>query len=93
MSENKRILKYFSIPVLFIFLVLGPTSYFTWKEYSINNEITEQALSGNQIAVQILIKYEKPWKLDRRILREAMEGNENAIKILGVNNENKVYMN
>jgi len=84
MIEKRHLLKYFSVPVLIFILVLCPASYFAWKEYSINNELTVQALNGNPIAIQILVKYEKPWKLDEKILREAMAGNENAIKILDI---------
>ena len=85
MIEKRRLFKYFSVPVLIFILAFGSAGYFAWKEYSINNELTDQALNGNSIAIQILIKYEKPWKLDERIIREAIAGNENAIKVLGIN--------
>lgn len=89
MIEKRRFLKYFSVPILLFILALGPASYFAWKEYSINNELIEQSLKGNPIAIDILVKYEKPWKLDERLIREAIAGNENAIKVLGINSHQK----
>lgn len=56
-----------------------------WKEISINNHLVEQSLQGNPAAIEILIKYEKPWKLDERLINEALAGNANAIKVLGLN--------
>jgi hypothetical protein len=85
MIEKRRLFKYFSVPLLIFILALGSATYFAWKEYTISSELTEQALNGNPIAIQILIKYEKPWKLDEKILRAALSDNENAIKILGLN--------
>ncbi len=87
MIEKSKILKYYSIPILLFVLALGPTSYLAWKEHSLSNEITNQALAGNPIAIQILTKYEKPWKLDERVVHAAIEGNENAIKILDLKME------
>ncbi len=84
MKEKCRIFKWVSIPVLLFILALAPMSYMIWKEYSINNELVEQSLNGNPVAIEILVKYEKPWKLDERLIREAIAGNENAIKVLGI---------
>jgi hypothetical protein len=84
MTEKRQLLKYLSIPALVFILAITPAIYFAWKEYSISNELTEQAINGNPMAIQILIKYEKPWRLDERLIREAMAGNENAIKVLGI---------
>ena len=85
MNEKYRFLKWLTFPIIFFTLVLTFVSYMAWKEYSINNELIEQSLKGNPVAIEILIKYEKPWKLDERLVREAITGNENAIKVLGIN--------
>lgn len=87
MTEKSQILKYYSIPILLFVLAFAPASYFIWKEHSLNSEITNQALAGNPIAIQILTKYEKPWKLDERVVHAAIAGNENAIKILDLKME------
>lgn len=84
MKEKFRVFKWVSIPVLLFILALAPMSYIIWKEYSINNERIEQSLKGNPVAIEILVKYEKPWKLDERLIREAIAGNENDIKVLGI---------
>lgn len=84
MIEKSQILKYYSIPILLFILAFGPASYFAWKEHSLNNEITNQALAGNPIAIQVLAKYEKPWKLDEKVVRAALSENEFAIQILGI---------
>jgi hypothetical protein len=89
MKEKYRIFKWLSIPVLLFILALAPVSYMAWKEYSINNELVEHSLKGNPVAIEIMVKYEKPWKLDERLIREAIAGNENAIKVLGITTTKK----
>jgi hypothetical protein len=78
-------LKIFSIPVLFFTSLILLCIYFAWSEFKIKNDLVDQSLKGNPVAIEILIKYEKPWKLDTRLIYEAMNGNEHAIKVLGVN--------
>lgn len=82
MKEKCRFFKSSTIPIILFILALTPVSYMAWKENSINNELIEQSLRGNPVAIEILIKYEKPWKLNERLIREAIAGNENAIKVL-----------
>lgn len=77
-------MKIFTFPVLLIISILSFTSYMAWNEYTMNNILVEQSLSGNSAAIQILSKYKKPWKLDERIIHAALEGNAHAIRILGL---------
>ena len=66
------------------FAVLSFAGYMAWKEETIKSSIIEKALKGNHIAIAILEKYEKPWKLDHRILEEALNDNSYALQILGI---------
>lgn len=75
-------MKIFTFPVLLMISVLSFASYMAWNEYTMNNLLVEQSLSGNSVAIQILSKYKKPWKLDKRIIHAALEGNDHAIRIL-----------
>ena len=75
-------MKFFTFPIFLIVSVLSFVSYMAWKEFQMNNLLVEQSLSGNPAAIQILIKYKKPWKLDERIVYAAIEGNDYAIRVL-----------
>jgi hypothetical protein len=55
-----------------------------WKESRVNNALVEESLKGNRYAVAILAKYEKPWKLDERIVQGAMQGNPYALEVLKI---------
>ncbi len=78
-------MKFFTFPILLVVSILSFLSYMAWSEYTMNNLLVEKSLAGNCAAIQILMKYEKPWKLDRRIVDAAIEGNVNAIKVLNLN--------
>ena len=80
----KKFLKFFWFPGIMFFAVLSFAGYMAWKEETIKNSIIEKALNGNHIAIAILEKYEKPWKLDERILDEAFKDNPHALQILGI---------
>ncbi len=69
--------------------VLSFSGYMAWKEESIKSSIIEKALKGNHTAIAILAKYEKPWKLDERILDEALKDNPHALQILGIDTISK----
>lgn len=64
--------------------------YNAWQEVKINDHIVEYSLNGNHNAVEILRRYEKPWKLDQRIVNAALEGNEFALKVLGLTTDEVV---
>lgn len=81
---KSKLIKIFSFPVLLMVTVLSFVSYMAWKEYNMNNVLVEQSLSGNPIAIEILVKYEKPWKIDERIIYQALEGNPHAARVLGI---------
>lgn len=81
---KSKLIKIFSFPVLLMVAVLSFVSYMAWKEYNMNNVLVEQSLSGNPIAIEILVKCEKPWKIDERIIYQALEGNPHAIRVLGI---------
>lgn len=89
MQEKRSFLKWSGIPLILVVMMLIFSGYMAWKEHSIYNGLVDQSLKGNPIAIEILIKYEKPWKLDERLIQEAMAGNQNAIKVLGINIDKK----
>lgn len=84
MSSKWSLFKYLSLPGSILCAILAFTCYMAWKETKIQNDLVESSLKGNPVAIAILIKYEKPWKLDERLLYEALDGNEHAIKVLGL---------
>lgn len=63
--------------------------YMSWKEESIKSSLIGKALEGNKTAIAILEKYDKPWKLDERILNEALKDNPHALQILGIDTISK----
>lgn len=84
MKEKSSFLKYLSIPILLCCSLLSFAAYMAWKENKMNNDLVENALKGNPYAIGILQKYEKPWKLDERLVYEALNGNKNAVQVLGI---------
>jgi len=58
--------------------------YMAWKEEGRKSSLIGKALEGNRTAIAIMGKYEKPWKLDERILDEALKENPHALQILGI---------
>lgn len=84
MREKFKFLKFYFLPLILSFSLLAFCGYMAWVEYKINNFLIEQSLKGNPIAIEILIKYEKPSKLDRRLIYEALNQNEHAIKVLQI---------
>lgn len=73
-----------SIPLLLMLCPLFFVSYMAWKEESRKTALIEKALEGNHSAIAILAKYDRPWKLDRRIVEEALIDNPYAHQILGI---------
>lgn len=84
MEKKNHVLKYISIPFIILILCLSPCVYMAWKEIKIQNVLVDQALLGNRCAIHILAKYEKPWRLDEKIVYEAMKGNPYALEILKI---------
>lgn len=84
MSSTWNLLKCISLPILALICILTYASYKAWEEVKINDLVVESSLKGNLHAVEILRKYEKPWKLDQRIVNAALEGNDYALKVLGI---------
>lgn len=80
----KKFLKYYSIPAVLFMASISFAIYMTCKEEKLRNTVVEQALQGNKYAIEILQKYEKPWKLDQRVVYAAIEGNKYAIDILKI---------
>jgi hypothetical protein len=81
----KNFLKYFSIPAVLFAGSISFAIYMAWTEEKFKNTVVERALQGNKYAIEILQKYEKPWKLDQRVVYAAIEGNKYAIEILAIN--------
>lgn len=77
-------LKFLSVPLLILIGVLSFSIYMAWKECKVKSTLIEEALQGNQTAIAILGKYEKPWKLDEKVVTEALQNNRYALQILGI---------
>lgn len=84
MSSTWNLLKFVSLPILAIVCLFSYACYCAWEEVRINDLIVESSLKGNHNAIEILRKYEKPWKLDQRIVNAALDGNEFALQVLGI---------
>lgn len=84
MASSRKFFKFFGFPVVMLIGLLSFAGYMAWKEESIKSSLIGKALGGNRTAIAILEKYEKPWKLDERILDEALKDNPHALQILGV---------
>lgn len=80
----KNFCKAFWLPALLFIAVFSFAGYMCWKEEACKNSLIERALKGDQVAVALLEKYEKPWTLDKRILDEALNNNSYALQILGI---------
>lgn len=84
MGSSTKFFKFFGFPVVMLIGLISFAGYMTWKEASIKSSLIGKALEGNRTAIAILGKYEKPWKLDERILDEALKENPHALQILGI---------
>lgn len=78
------LIKLLRFPIFFACIALCSAGYSAWKESKVQDELVELSLKGNPAAIGILQKYEKPWKLDERLMNEAIAGNQNAIEALGI---------
>lgn len=87
MKTKWNFLKFFWGPSIILCALLSFAGYMAWKEYSINNTLVEESLKGNQHAIAILAKYEKPWKLNEQIIRGAISGNPHALEVLKITSE------
>lgn len=84
MKTKWSFLKFFWGPGIIFCGLISFASYMAWKEYKINSMLIKEALEGNQIAIAILGKYEKPWKLDEKVVNKALQDNQYALQILGI---------
>ncbi len=84
MENFRKILKYFSVPILMFAVLISFAGYMGWKEYKIKDRLITEALEGNRYAISILAQYEKPWKLDEQIVNSAIQGNLYALEILKI---------
>ena len=85
----KKFLKYYSIPAVLCVVSISFAICMAWREEKLKNAVIEQALQGNKYAIEILQKYEKPWKLDQRVVYAAIEGNKYAIEILKIEKQDQ----
>lgn len=84
MRSSTKFLKFFGLPAVMLIGVISFAGYMAWKEESTKSFLIGKALEGNRTAIAIMGKYEKPWKLDERILDEALKENPHALQILGI---------
>ncbi len=89
MGSCRKFFKFFWIPGVMMVGSISFAGYMAWKEESLKSSLIGKALEGNRTAIAILEKYEKPWKLDERILDEALKDNPHALQILGVDTVSK----
>jgi hypothetical protein len=87
MSKKWSFLKFMSLPGAVIIGLLIFAGYMAWRECKINSHLVEESLRGNRNAIAIMAKYEKPWKLDHRLVYGAVEGNPNALEVLKITPE------
>lgn len=80
----RNFLKYYWFPMVLIVGSLSFAGYQSWKEFNMKETLVDAALQGNPYAIKILAKYEKPWKLDQRVVLEAINGNQYALQIIDV---------
>lgn len=83
-SKFRALLLFLSFPCLVMIACLSFACYMAYKECRTNSDLVKESLRGNRYAVAILAKYEKPWKLDERIVYGAMQGNPYALKVLDI---------
>jgi hypothetical protein len=89
MEYTRKFFEFFWFPAVMLIGLISFAGYMVWKEESIKSSLIGKALQGNRTAIAILEKYEKPWKLDERILDEALKDNPHALQILGVDTVSK----
>ncbi len=89
MGSSRKFLKFFGFPMVMLIGLISFAGYMAWKEESLKSSLIGKALEGNRTAIAILEKYEKPWKLDERILDEALKDNPHALQILGIDTISK----
>lgn len=89
MASSRKFFKFFGFPAVMLIGLLSFAGYMAWKEESMKSSLIGKALDGNRTAIAILEKYEKPWKLDERILDEALKDNPHALQILGIDTISK----
>lgn len=82
MESSKKFFKFFGFPVIMLIGLISFAGYMAWKEESMKSSLIGKALDGNRTAIAILEKYEKPWKLDQRVIDEALKDNPHALRIL-----------
>ncbi len=89
MESSRKFLKFFGFPAVMLIGLISFAGYMAWKEESMKSSLIGKALSGNRTAIAILEKYEKPWKLDERIIDEALKDNPHALQILRLDTASK----
>jgi len=89
MGSSRKFFKFFGFPVVMLIGLISFAGYMAWKEESMKSSLIGKALGGNRTAIAILEKYEKPWKLDQRIIDEALKDNPHALQILRLDTDSK----
>lgn len=89
MESSRKFFKFFWFPAVMLIGSISFAGYMTWKEESMKSSLIGKALSGNRTAIAILEKYEKPWKLDQKIIDEALKDNPHALQILKLDTTSK----
>ncbi len=84
MGQSSKFFKFFGFSTALMLGIISFASYMAWQEVSVKNALIGKALEGNHTAIAILGKYEKPWKLETRVLNEALKDNPYALQILGI---------
>jgi len=84
MGSSRKFFKFFGFPAVMLIGLISFAGYMAWKEESMKSSLIGKALEGNRTAIAILEKYEKPWKLDERIIDEALKDNPHALQILRI---------
>jgi len=80
----RTFLKYYSIPAVLFVAAISFCGYMAWSENQLKNVILNEALQGNKQALALMVKYEKPWKLNDKVVRESLKGNQYALEILKI---------
>ncbi|MGA8165022.1 MAG: hypothetical protein WB791_08380 [Waddliaceae bacterium] len=89
MGSSRKFFKFFGFPAVMLIGIISFAGYMAWKEESMKSSLIGKALGGNRTAIAILEKYEKPWKLDERIIDEALKDNPHALQILKLGTDSK----
>lgn len=80
----REFLKKYWFPCLFFAVLIVFATYTAWKENRVKSGLIEESLRCNRYVIAILAQYEKPWKLDERILQETIQGNPNVLEVLKI---------